>query len=139
MSRLARAKGSELILRKLAKLPGDCLPAVVTGDFNCPPESFPYRSFVENGFEDTFLAAGNEDDEDTRTFHAFRGLRYFLLRCGERVHHGRKPCRIDWILLKNGRQRLRTEAHAIQRDRDAKSAIYPSDHYPILATLAPAG
>ena len=138
VSRLARAKGSELILRRLAEVPGDCLPAVVTGDFNCPPESFPYRSFVEIGFEDTFLAAGNEDDEDARTFHAFKGLRYLLLRCGERVCYGSKPRRIDWI-LKDGRQRLRTEAHAILRDRDAKSAIYPSDHYPMLATLAPAG
>ena len=103
------------------------------------PESVTYRRFVENSFEDTFLAAGKEDDEDARTFHAFNGLRYFLLRCGDRVRPGRKPRRIDWILLKNGRRRLRTEAHAILRDRDAESAIYPSDHYPMLATLAPVG
>jgi endonuclease/exonuclease/phosphatase family metal-dependent hydrolase len=139
MSGFARAKGSELILRKITELQEDGLPAVVTGDFNCPPGSFPYQSFVENGFEDTFLAAGNVDDEDARTFHAFKGLRYLLLRCGDRVRHAHKPRRIDWILLKNGRQRLRTEAHAILRDWDAKSAIYPSDHYPMLATLAPAG
>ena len=138
VSSLAREKGSELILRRIPELQEDGLPAVVTGDFNCLPESFPYRSFVENGFEDTFLAAGNEDDEDARTFHAFKGLRYFLLRCGDRVRHLRKPRRIDWILIKNGRQRLRTEAHAILRDRDEKSAIYPSDHYPVLATLTPA-
>jgi len=136
MSSLARTRGSELILRKITELQEDCLPAVVTGAFNCPPESFPYRSFVENGFQDTFLAAGNED---ARTFHAFKGLRYLLLRCGDRVRYDRKPRRIDWILLKNGRQRLRTEAHVILRDRDAKSAIYPSDHYPMLATLALAG
>ncbi len=95
--------------------------------------------FLENGFQDTFLAAGNEDDEDARTFHAFKGLRYLLLRCGERVRHGSKPRRIDRILLKNGLQRLRTGAHVILRDCDAKSAIYPSDHCPMLATLAPIG
>lgn len=138
MSGLARRKGSELILRKLTELREDGLPTVVTGDFNCMPGSFPYRSFVENGFEDTFLAAGNEDDEDARTFHAFKGLRYFLLRCGDRVRHGNTPRRIDWILVKNGRHGLRTEAHEILRDRDARSAIYPSDHYPTLATMAPA-
>jgi endonuclease/exonuclease/phosphatase family metal-dependent hydrolase len=55
---------------------------------------------------------------------------------GDMVRQGDKPRRIDWILLKNGRHRLRTEAHAILRDRDPKPAIYPSDHYPILATLA---
>ncbi len=136
VSGLARAKGSELILRKIAQLQEGGFPAVVTGDFNCLPQSFPYRSFAGNGFEDTFLAAGNEDDEDAGTFHAFKGLRYFLLRCGDRVRHGRKPRRIDWILLKNGQQRLRTEAHEILRDRHARSAVYPSDHYPILAALA---
>ncbi|HZA45311.1 MAG TPA: endonuclease/exonuclease/phosphatase family protein [Rubrobacter sp.] len=139
VSGFARAKGSELILRKITALQEDGLPAVVTGDFNCPPGSFPYQSFVENGFEDTFLAAGNVDDEDARTFHAFKGLRYLLLRSGDKVRNTHKPRRIDWILLKNGRQRLRTEAHAILRDCDAKSAIYPSDHYPMLATLAPTG
>ena len=140
VSSLARAKASGLILRKITELQEeDGLPTVVTGDFNCLPGSLPYRSFVENGFEDTFLAAGSEDDEDAGTFHAFKGLRYFLLRCGDRVRHGRKPRRIDWILLKDGRQRLRTEVHEILRDCDAKSTIYPSDHYPVLATLAPAG
>jgi endonuclease/exonuclease/phosphatase family metal-dependent hydrolase len=138
LSGLARAKGSELILRKIAELQEDGLPAVVTGDFNCLPRSSPYRSFLENGFEDTFLVAGNEDDEHAGTFHAFRGLRYFLLRCCDRVHRGSRPRRIDWILLKNGQPRLRTEVHEILRDRDAKPALYPSDHYPILATLAPA-
>jgi len=139
VSGLARAKGSELILRKITELQEDDIPAVVTGDFNCLPGSLPYRSFVENGFEDTFLTVGNEDSEDARTFHAFHGLSYFLLRCCDRVRHGRKPRRIDWILLKNGRRCFRTEDHAILRDHDAKSALYPSDHYPILATLSPAG
>jgi endonuclease/exonuclease/phosphatase family metal-dependent hydrolase len=100
--------------------------------------SVPYRSFAEDGFEDTFLAAGGEDATDAGTFHAFGGLRYVLLRLGDRVRHGRTPRRIDWILLKDGRRRLRTEAHTILRDRDAESGIYPSDHYPTLATLAPA-
>ena len=137
LSGLARAKGSELILHKLMELQEkDGLPTIVTGDFNCLPGSFPYRSFVENGFEDTYLTAGNEDGEDATTFHAFKGLRYLLRRCGDWVRHGLRPCRIDWILIENGRQRLRTEAHEILRDHDAKSALYPSDHYPILATLA---
>lgn len=132
MSGLARAKGSELILRKITELQGDGLPAVVTGDFNCLPGTLPYRSFVEKGFEDTFLAAGNGD---AGTFHGFGGLRYYLLRCGDRVRHGGRPRRIDWILLKDGRRSLRTGTHEILRDRGAKPAVYPSDHYPTLATL----
>ncbi|CAN5257304.1 endonuclease/exonuclease/phosphatase family protein [soil metagenome] len=135
----ARVRGSELILRKTTELQGRDLPVIVTEDFNCPPGSLPYRIFVENGFADTFLAAGNEDDEDASTFHAFRGLRYLLLRCGDRMRPGRKPRRIDWILLRNGRRRLRIETHEILRDRHEKPRLYPSDHYPVLATLAPAG
>jgi endonuclease/exonuclease/phosphatase family metal-dependent hydrolase len=62
LSGLARAKGSGLVQRKTRDLQEeDGLPTVVTGDFNCLPGSFPYRSFVENGFEDTFLSAGNAD------------------------------------------------------------------------------
>ena len=80
LSSLARTRGSCLILRKVKELQEDGLPAVVTGDFNCPPGSFPYRTFAEDGFEDTFLAAGNEDGKNANTFHAFKGLRYFLLR-----------------------------------------------------------
>jgi endonuclease/exonuclease/phosphatase family metal-dependent hydrolase len=139
MSGLARARGSGLILREIARLRGECLPAVVTGDFNCMPGSLPYQSFVGNGFEDTFLAAGNEDDGDAFTFHAFGGLQHLLLRLGDRLRHGRTPRRIDWILLKDGRRRLRIGAHAILRDRDERSGIYPSDHYPALATLIPTG
>ena len=139
VSSLARAKGSELILHRIMELQEEGLPTVVTGDFNCLPGSLPYRSFVENGFQDTFLTANSEDDREAETFHAFRGLRYFLLRCGDRVRHRSKPHRIDWILLQNGGQRLHTEAHEILRDHDVKSLVYPSDHYPILATLTPVG
>jgi endonuclease/exonuclease/phosphatase family metal-dependent hydrolase len=85
------------------------------------------------------IAAGGKDARHAGTFHAFGGMRHFLLRCHDRVRHGRTPRRIDWILLKDGRRRLRTEAHAILRDRDAESGIYPSDHCPTLATLARAG
>ena len=84
LSSLARAKGSALIVRKITELWEDDLPTVVTGDFNCLPGSLPYQSFVRNGFEDTFLAAGSGDHEDAETFHAFKGLRYFLVRCGHR-------------------------------------------------------
>jgi hypothetical protein len=51
-------------------------------------------------------------------------------------HGGRRARRIDWILLKDGRRRLRTEAHEILRDRDEQSFVYPSDHYPLLAMFA---
>jgi endonuclease/exonuclease/phosphatase family metal-dependent hydrolase len=132
VSKPARVEGSELILRELAELlerHGNEPPVIVTGDFNCRPGSPPYRSFVEGGFVDTYLAAGNEDRGDVNTFHAFKGPRY------RNAHPGLGPKRIDWILLKDPQRRIRVESHLIVRDQDEESGAYPSDHYPVLAEL----
>ena len=94
-------------------------------DANSRPGSPTYRNFIDSGFVDTYLAAGNE--EGANTFHAFRGARYRDAR------PGRGPRRIDWILLKDPRERLRVRSHGIIRDE--RSGLYPSDHYPILAEL----
>ncbi len=126
VSRIARAKGSKLILRRLAAEEG---PVVVTGDFNCRPGTPVYRNFVRGGFVDTYLAAGNEDTADANTFHTFKGTRY------REARPGLGPRRIDWILLKDPRGRIHTVSHSIVRDHDEGSGAYPSDHYPVLAEL----
>jgi endonuclease/exonuclease/phosphatase family metal-dependent hydrolase len=130
VSRIARAKGSKLILRRLAAEEG---PVVVTGDFNCRPGTPVYRNFVRGGFVDTYLAAGNEDTASANTFHAFEGTRF------RDAHPERGPRRLDWILLKDLRNRLRIETHRIVRDGDERSGLYPSDHYPVLTELALTG
>ena len=132
VSALARREGSKLIVRRAERLSdgfgGD--PAlVVTGDFNSRPGTATYKNFVEAGFVDTFLAAGNEDTLDANTFHAFRGERF------TDAHPGRGPRRLDWILLKDPSGRLRTRTHRIVRDGDEVSGLYPSDHYPVVAEL----
>jgi endonuclease/exonuclease/phosphatase family metal-dependent hydrolase len=124
---LARTEGSALILRKINEIRAsrDAPPVVITGDFNCRPGSVPYRAFVEGGFTDAYLAAGNEDTEAANTFHAFKGSRY-----SESPRRG--PRRIDWILLGD---RIRAGSCSILRDGDEESGIYPSDHYPVIAEL----
>ncbi len=129
VSQLARVEGSTLILRRLAELLEDEPPIVVTGDFNCRPGTPTYRNFVEGGFVDTYLAAGNEDTVNANTFHAFKGAHY------REARPGLGPRRIDWILLKDPRGRIRTESHSIIRDHDEEPGVYPSDHYPVLAEL----
>jgi endonuclease/exonuclease/phosphatase family metal-dependent hydrolase len=134
VSKPARVAGSKLILRKLAELLrhyGNEPPIIVTGDFNCRPGTPTYRNFTEGGFVDTYLAAGNEDKADANTFHAFKGARY------RDVRPGLGPRRIDWILLKDPRRCMRVRSHSIVWDHDEKSGVYPSDHYPVLAELAP--
>jgi endonuclease/exonuclease/phosphatase family metal-dependent hydrolase len=129
VSRLARVEGSALILRKLAELGEEGHPVVVTGDFNCRPGTPVYRNFARAGFVDTYLAAGKEDRRDANTFHAFEGTRY------REARPGLGPRRIDWILLKDPRRRIRVGSHLILRDHEEGSGVYPSDHYPVLAEL----
>lgn len=121
VSEKARVEGTKVILEKLARMLEEELPIVVTGDFNCNPGSDPYRLYMDRGFVDTFSAAGSLDDEDAFTFHAFTGKRQ-----GEQV-------RIDWILTRDGRDRLRTKSFEIIRD--AEPPLYPSDHYPVLSEI----
>ena len=131
VSEPARVEGNRLILRQteeIRKSRGD-LPTVVTGDFNCTPGTRPYGIFLENGFVDTFLAAGNEDDDDAYTFHAFKGARFT-------PDHTDKPTgRIDWILVRDEAERVKISSHEILRDGDEEAGTYPSDHYPVLAQL----
>jgi endonuclease/exonuclease/phosphatase family metal-dependent hydrolase len=128
----ARQEGSKLIVRRVVEISartGVDPPAIVTGDFNSRPGNRTYRTFIESGFVDTYLAAGNEDGEGANTFHAFRGARY------RDAHPGRGPRRIDWIFLKDPKKRLQAKSHRIIHDADEISGLYPSDHYPILAEL----
>jgi endonuclease/exonuclease/phosphatase family metal-dependent hydrolase len=129
VSKSARAEGSKLIFRKLEETrngPGNDLPVILTGDFNCAPGSLPHRNFTEDGFVDTYLTAGNDDVGGSHTFHAFRGSRY-------PAHSSSGSGRIDWILLRDQRQRIQTKSQLMVRDCHKESGIYPSDHYPILA------
>jgi endonuclease/exonuclease/phosphatase family metal-dependent hydrolase len=128
ISALARQEGSKLLVRKIAEISGRTdvdPPAIVTGDFNSRPGNRVHKTFTESGFVDSYLAAGNE--EGANTFHAFEGALY------HDAHPARGPRRIDWILLKDPRGRLRIDSHRIIHDADENSGLCPSDHYPIMA------
>jgi endonuclease/exonuclease/phosphatase family metal-dependent hydrolase len=96
MSSLAHLEGSKLILQKIAEIQkaqkND--PQIIMGDFNCAPGSLPHCNFTENDFIDIYLGAGNEDTEDSDTFHDFKGWRYPGCHRSERL---------GWILLKECR------------------------------------
>jgi endonuclease/exonuclease/phosphatase family metal-dependent hydrolase/flavin-binding protein dodecin len=132
VSGAARLEGSRLVFREISRLAGRFAEeptVVVTGDFNCRPGAPPYLTFVEGGFLDTHLAAGNEERPDANTFHAFKGLRYRETRPRP------KPRRIDFVFLKDPAGLLRPASHRIVRDHDETTGAYPSDHYPIFTDL----
>ena len=126
----ARREGSKLVVEKVTEISGrtgETLAIILTGDFNARPGSATHKNLTESGFVDTYLAAGNEDDQSANTFHAFEGTSY------RDQHPARGPRRIDWILLKDPGGRLRIESHSIIRDAEQDAGLYPSDHYPIVS------
>lgn len=131
LSERARVEGNRLIVSQTQETLANHghPPTIVTGDFNCKPGSAPYEVFRDEGFTDTFLAAGNEDGPDAYTFHAFKGSRFKPRDTGKTFG------RIDWILVKDPDEHIKVRSHQIPRDADEEAGLYPSDHYPALADL----
>jgi endonuclease/exonuclease/phosphatase family metal-dependent hydrolase len=123
----SRQESSQLIVVRIAHLAPN-LPVILTGDFNCNPWSSAYNHFQANGFTDTYRAAGNADSVDSSTYHGYAGQQYFALEWGAELFW-----RVDWILTRDGTQRLQTSSSTIVRD--AAPPIYPSDHYPVVSEL----
>lgn len=123
----SRVEASKLMISRLAQLALN-LPVIVTGDFNCNPWSHPYRLFVENGYTDTYRAAGHGDSVDSSTFHDYKGKQYFALDYGNEVYW-----RVDWILTRVGTQPIQTISSTIVYD--AEPPTYPSDHYPMVSEV----
>jgi endonuclease/exonuclease/phosphatase family metal-dependent hydrolase len=121
ISEQARAEGARLIAERLGGLRRDGVPAVVTGDFNCSPDSTAHRALLAAGLADTYSAVHGA--APVMTFHGFRGADYEPKSFDARD-------RIDWILADG----LRAVSHTIVLD--AEPPLYPSDHYPVLAELA---
>ena len=96
------------------------VPIILTGDFNASPASHPYRILTEDKGNLSHLldsyAERRLPERGGGTFNAFRGQR--------------GGPRIDWILHS---RRFKTREAAI--DRTSRGDRYPSDHFPVTATL----
>jgi len=130
----ARIEGSRLIAEQLSTLWGnDALPVILTGDFNSPPKSSidadgetPYSIFRTRGFNDAYEMR-KVDDQPENTFHGFQGADF-------KVRGAPLLQRIDWILcLSEGAPSVEARNYAVVQD--AEPPLYPSDHYPVLATI----
>ncbi|MEP7357571.1 MAG: ester cyclase [Anaerolineales bacterium] len=124
---ISRPAASRLIVARLAGM-ADGVPAIATGDFNCNPWSDAYRIFLAGGFVDTYRAAGHGDSAASSTFHDYKGPAYDALEYGDEVFW-----RVDWVLSRDGAQRLQTTSCTVVRD--GGPATYPSDHYPVVSEM----
>jgi endonuclease/exonuclease/phosphatase family metal-dependent hydrolase len=107
----ARTKGAKEILAHLQALPKN-VPIVLTGDFNTTPDSRAH-ALLTGLLADARLTAPEHAGPDD-TFHNFTG----------------KPDkRIDWILTR-GFTALSADTITVH-----EGAVYPSDHFPVLAKL----
>lgn len=103
---IAMTESAKVLLAWLGKN-GD-MPLIVTGDFNADKKSEPYR-MLTNHLTDAYP---NEDV----TFHGYG-----------KINAG---CAIDWILVSTHFQ-----IKSSYVDDYHENGVYPSDHYPLLATL----
>jgi endonuclease/exonuclease/phosphatase family metal-dependent hydrolase len=118
-SRLNSARMMREHLPELAK-EGDAI--VILGDFNCDEDDEPYSVLVgseqeaKSRFIDSYRSAHPDRGDQEATYHGFRG--------------GREGSRIDWILHAPALQTL-----AAGIDTTHEGLKYPSDHFPVTATL----
>jgi endonuclease/exonuclease/phosphatase family metal-dependent hydrolase len=123
MGEEARREGARLIRRRLVTLSGG-LPYVVTGDLNAVPTSVPYRVLTRDTIADgvpplidAFHVSRTGHYGPTSSWTAFRA-----------IEPGR---RIDYVMVGPS---VEVRTHAILPD--SWDGRFPSDHLPVLASLA---
>ena len=115
-SQPARLNSAKLICKQLKELSGDQEPVIVMGDFNAQPNNPAMVALVEHGgLRDTLIVA-HAEEKNISTFHGFG-----------RVEKGPK---IDAVLVS---PQWTVKDAKIIRTHDGNR--YPSDHYPVTATL----
>jgi endonuclease/exonuclease/phosphatase family metal-dependent hydrolase len=112
----ARRCSAQVVLQAIAELPSD-LPLFLTGDFNAPADGEIYVMLTA-GLDDAWKTAVNIIGPEC-TLNGFG-----------RVSARFATKRIDWILHRNAGQTMEVETvtHSV-------NGLYPSDHYPVVATF----
>lgn len=115
---VARRESAKLLRAKLPELAGGS-PVVLVGDFNCTEADEPYALLTgPGGLVDSYRAVHPAPAADEASFHGFAGDRAGL--------------RIDWVLHTPD---LAATAADIDRS-STPGGRFPSDHFPVTATLA---
>ncbi len=112
----ARLESAKLIHERIRQLDGKAI--VLTGDFNCPEGSDPWKALTSSGLlQDTRRVAHPLASEEEGTFNGFRAKA--------------RPRRIDWILATS-----HFNVRSADIDRTSQDGRYPSDHFPVTAVLS---
>lgn len=117
-SQFAREKSAELISQRVQSL-GTDLPIILVGDFNAySHQNKTYEILINGGFTDAWTTAEQHIGPNFASFHSY----------GTPIPDGPH---IDWILSKGP-----VKSHDIQIVNFSQNGQYPSDHFPIMATVS---
>lgn len=113
---------ARLIMRKWREIAGN-LPTILMGDFNLDPTSETHKLFcgetgatdIRGNFIDCWQAL-KKAETDAGTSNDFNGTK--------------SKSRIDWILVTP-----EFKVNTIDTIYDNENGVYPSDHYPVVATM----
>lgn len=124
-SAMARTEGARLIRAKIARLDPDISlighSVILCGDFNVRPDEDPYTVLTSGDFlQDAWRTASEKVNGLTITSHEYRSLDHPRIR----------DKRIDWILTRGPLSVESIETSTFQKD-----GRYPSDHFPVKATI----
>lgn len=114
----SRQRSADLVLERIAERAQADAPVVVMGDFNADEANPAFMRLVssrQHGLSDTFRRI-HPEDAAVRTFHNFQG--------------GSDGQKIDAILVSPEWQ-----VKDAQIVRTHRGEVYPSDHYPVTATI----
>lgn len=115
-SQPSRENSGELIRDRIDSLKEPNIPVLMTGDFNVGQRDPAWVPLLEVGLKDSYRVL-HHDTSEVGTFHAFRGKT--------------EGDKIDAVLVS---PQWRVEAAEIIRDK--QGGHYPSDHFPVTATLS---
>jgi endonuclease/exonuclease/phosphatase family metal-dependent hydrolase len=142
---VARLEGAKVVWREMQKirtrdaLP-EATPLLLTGDFNTFRRSnaFQYLTNDSSGpqFQDSWTASGVQVGNVSCTYHKFLGPKYDTLQHDDwsdpdmDLSNGIATNHIDFVLARPPLPAIMTEVIT-----EAWHGRYPSDHYPVMATL----
>lgn len=115
ISEEARTKGMSLIIERMRIAERSAVAAVLTGDFNCTPDSETVGLLQRAGLRSAYEASKGGTAVG-RTFHGFEG------------EENGEP--IDYIYIMGD-----ASVESVRVDRALYDGRYPSDHYPVTAII----
>jgi len=118
LGEVARTKGIELILSKIAELNTQNYPVIFMGDFNSEPTTERIIS-LKNQMDDCRAISEEKPFGPTGTFNGFK-------------HNEPVTLLIDYIFVSKN-NKLNVKKHAVLSD--SKDLKYPSDHFPVFVKL----